>query len=423
MAHVFQTFDKDGKAHPRFKFEFSDWKGHRRKGTGTTSQRETVKLALHVQSEQDAIRRGWKPAPKESDKPREYAAAVAEYMEWGRSCGGRRGFGWSMDHAGKKKNALEWWSDRLHLKTIRDIELPDVEDALRELLAQGRKRVGGEGEAAKPGGPLSSKTVQGYSEAIASFCDWCVSRQYLAGDPLVALAAYDTTPTTPHRELSADEIQKLLAATPPYRALIYRVALETGYRQNELRNLKGSNLDPFGPSLPLAAEFCKDRRDARQPITRELADELAALAKGKAPDAPLLPIPKKETCSENLDRDFTHAGIRRELNGGRATFHSFRVCYINAVVKSGCDLKTIMTLARHSSATMSMSTYAKPDANRLRAVAESVAETMKQAAATPVITQRVAVGAEHETASAAAIATCIDSDGISPRGFEPRSSG
>jgi integrase len=53
------------------------------------------------------------------------------------------------------------------------------------------------------------------------------------------------------------------------------------------------------------------------------------------------------------------------------TFHSFRVNYINGVVKSGADLKTIMALARHSSATMSMSTYAKTDAQRLRTVAES----------------------------------------------------
>ena len=393
MAHVFQTFDKKGKPHPRFKFEYRDWRGRRRKGTGTTSEKDTEKLAHHVQADQDAIRRGWKPVPKASDIARDYPGTAKEYAAWGEASGGRRGFGWSKTHAGKKKSALVWWADRLNLQTIKDIELPDVEGALRELLAQG----------------LTGKTVQGYSEAIASFCDWCVSRQYLDADPLAALAAFDCTPKTPHRELCGDEIQKLLAATPPARALVYRVALATGYRQNELRCLTVGRLDMFGPSLPLAAEFCKDRRDARQPISRELADELAALAVGKAPDAPLLPIPRKETCGENLDRDFTKAGITRNLNGGRATFHSFRVNYINAVVKSGADLKTIMTLARHSSATMSMSTYAKPDAQRLRDCAELVADAMKQVAAAPVITQRVAVGAEGKAVNVSAAAVCMKS--------------
>lgn len=38
MAHVFQTFDKNGKPHPRYKFEYRDWKGRKRKATGTTSK-------------------------------------------------------------------------------------------------------------------------------------------------------------------------------------------------------------------------------------------------------------------------------------------------------------------------------------------------------------------------------------------------
>ena len=141
--------------------------------------------------------------------------------------------------------------------------------------------MGGREGGKRSSGPLSSKTVHSYAESLAAFCDWCVSRQYLAADPLAALSSYDASAKTPHRELSSEEIQKLLAATPPYRALVYRVALETGYRQNELRNLTVGSLDLFGPSLPLPAEFCKDRRDARQPVSRELADELAALAKGK----------------------------------------------------------------------------------------------------------------------------------------------
>src|SRR5476649_2136681 len=102
MPHVFQTFDKDGKPHPRLKYAYVDWKGHRRKGTGYASKSKTQDLADRRQVIENEIRDGIRPAPKESDKPHEYAAAVAEYLAWGRSCGGRRGFGWSKHHAIKR---------------------------------------------------------------------------------------------------------------------------------------------------------------------------------------------------------------------------------------------------------------------------------------------------------------------------------
>jgi hypothetical protein len=227
------------------------------------------------------------------------------------------------------------------------------------------------------------------------------------------MAPFDCTPKTPHRALTDEEVKALLAFAPPDRALWYRVALATGYRQGELRALGVRNLDPFGPSLPLAAEFCKNRQDARQPITRELADELAALVAGKGPDDSLLAMPPKTSMTECFKEDFGKAGTKRKTAEGKATFHSLRVNYINAVVQSGADLKTIMTLARHSSATMSMQTYAKPDANRLRRAAEAVGKALKHAAKDPVLAPRVAVGAEGETINDDDEFVCVDT-GKSP---------
>jgi len=83
--------------------------------------------------------------------------------------------------------------------------------------------------------------------------------------------------------------------------------------------------------------------------------------------------------SENFRRDCAKAGIKRITREGKATFHSFRVNFINAVVESGSDLKTIMTLARHGSAQMSLETYAKPNPKRLRAAVEAVSKRIKEA--------------------------------------------
>jgi integrase len=378
VAHVFQTFDKNGKPHPCWRIQYVDWRGRKKKATGTTSKADTEKLAHHVQSEQDAIKKGWKPAPKTSDKASDYAETVKQYLEWGAAGGGRRGFGWSVTHLNNRRSHLAWWQNRLQLNTLQDIFQEDIERAGRELLSAGK----------------ASKTAWGYVESIAAFCDWCVSRKLLAADPLQHLKSFNTSPLKPNRELTDAEVRSLLTHAPPERGLWYRVALSTGYRQNELRSLTVDCLDLFGPSLRLSACHTKNRQDARQPITRELADELAAPSKGKAANAPLLDMPTKNNTAQQLTRDLDAAGIVRETTAGRATFHSFRVNFINAVVKTGADLKTIMTLARHGSATMSMSTYAKADASLLRKAAESIAMDFKQSLVAPILPQQRVVGSE-----------------------------
>jgi hypothetical protein len=110
----------------------------------------------------------------------------------------------------------------------------------------------------------------------------------------------------------------------------------------------------------------------------QLCDELMKASEGKKPETPLLGMPRKETVNENFKRDCAKAAIQRKTRDGKLRFPSFRVNYINSVVESGTDLKTIMTLARHGSAQMSMETYAKPKPDRLRAAAESANSRLEE---------------------------------------------
>ncbi len=133
-------------------------------------------------------------------------------------------------------------------------------------------------------------------------------------------------------------------------------------------------------------------------------------------------MPQAETVSENFKRDLAKARIRRETDEGKATFRSLRVNYINAVVESGSDLKTIMTLARHGSAQMSMETYAKPKPERLRAAVEAVAEGVERAIAEKSCSAFVpqAVGAEGvDPASPMTGEDCPVKEVATPTGFEP----
>ncbi|GMV79779.1 MAG: hypothetical protein AMXMBFR7_09630 [Planctomycetota bacterium] len=385
MSYTFQTNDGDGKPHPRWRYQFTDYKGRRRTASGTSSRADTERMAERRQAFENEIRDGIRPVPKSWDTAREYADTVREYVAWGGEKGGRNGHGWPMNLVKEKGRVLTYWGNRLGLKTLADLDdcLPRVDDALAELAKAGRK----------------GKTVAHYGAHLAAFCDWCVDRGFIAADPLASLKLPDDSPEIPHRALTREEVTRLLEAAPPDRALVYRVALATGFRQNELRALCVANLDRFGPSLALPARFAKNRKDARQFIPADLAAELAKRCKDLAPDAPLLPMPKKNTTGENFARDLANARIVRPTPDGKATFHSLRVTAINAVVDAGADLKTIMTFARHSAAQMSMETYAKPKTDRLREAcqaAAALANTPTSNEENTKGTQRKAAGAESD---------------------------
>ena len=130
----------------------------------------------------------------------------------------------------------------------------------------------------------------------------------------------------------------------------------------------------------MGSDHTKNRKDARQPIIRELANKLVALAANKPPEADLLDISHRpSTASKWFRRDLRSAKIRIATSEGKATWHSLRKCYVNALVRSGADLKTLMELARHSSASLSMEVYASADPRRLRAATEAAVEHMKAA--------------------------------------------
>jgi len=145
-----------------------------------------------------------------------------------------------------------------------------------------------------------------------------------------------------------------------------------------LLDLPAPGQDLLSPALCLPGDFTKNRKDARQPITRELADELAVLAAGKPPGAGLLDIPSSKAW-RMFKADCRRARIAPETAEGKASWHSLRKSFVNALVRSGADLKTIMELARHSSASLSMEVYATVDPRRLREAAEAAAAHVKAA--------------------------------------------
>ena len=138
---------------------------------------------------------------------------------------------------------------------------------------------------------LSVQTTNDWLQAIRQFCRWMVGNGRMERDPFTRLKPGNAKADVRLRrgEFTEAECRKLLATAEgskddfrgivgSSRAMLYRVALKTGYRVSELASLTPDSfdLDAKTPAIVLAAEFTKNRSEAVQPIPTELALALRA---------------------------------------------------------------------------------------------------------------------------------------------------
>jgi len=360
MASVFKAKDRKGKSYKAWRFKFKNLDGEWTYGIGWEDKGKTQSHANKLEADHRAARVA-EPNSYERLKNTPIDEVIAAYMAWGRAQGGRDGRPWPKSNANMRESYLKTWKEELTLCTLKDVSLSRVELVVQRLLKS----------------KSAPKSVAHRVEAIRCLCIWGARRSYLIDNPLRGMAKINTRPKTPHRSLTEEEIANLLKVSPAHRRLWYEVALETGFRAAELRAIRVSNFDPSGPSVTLSADFTKNRKDASQPITQELAVKLQALANGRDGSEPLLKIPHKSESSEHIVKDFVKAGIALKTDEGKATWHSLRKVFVNNVVRSGADVKTVMELARHSSATMSLDVYASKKPALLRSTVETATKRMR----------------------------------------------
>ena len=358
MPTVFQTKDRNGVPHRNWRFKYIDYQGERKTATGLPTKEQTKKLANKIQMEQDEIRNGLRPAPKESDKPRPFEVVVAEYLAWGESQGGHGGRPWSDEHLKPKQRHLKFWKNELQLDGLSDLTgcLARVEEALRKLQARGR----------------SGKTIQNYAEALASLCEWSIKRDYLDHDPLKNLSHFDTTPVLLRRAPTPAEIHALLEVACPDRRLLYKLALASGLRANELRSLRVHHLDVINNGLKLEAAWTKGRKATLQPIHPALVAELAERSTGKTAADPLFYVPRDS--ARMLYRDLKKAGIPRLTAEGKFDFHALRTGFTTLAIEVGANPKEAQALTRHSTPNLTMNVYARTRSERLTEVATAIGE-------------------------------------------------
>jgi len=244
--------------------------------------------------------------------------------------------------------------------------------------------------------------------AVKSFGRWLRRDKRTRDNALADLTRFNeaTDPRHVRREMVPEEIAWLLRVTegrtlPEHeisgreRAMVYRVALGTGFRAKELRSLtpRSFDLDADTPTVTVQAAHSKRRRTDCQPIRQDLADLLRLWLTGRRPDERVfgnLPLKtvrmlKKDMAAaraawiaEATTDEQRQARQRSDflkysnVAGEVVDFHALRHTYISAIVAGGASVKTAQELARHSSPSLTIGRYSHARLHDLRGALDSL---------------------------------------------------
>lgn len=251
----------------------------------------------------------------------------------------------------------------------------------------------------------SAQTVNHYVAALRQFCRFVVAHAWATEDPsrLVGKLNVALDRRRVRRALDEDEVRVLLArtATGPERqglsgferALVYRLAIETGLRAGELASLtvRSFALDGDTPTVTVHARSSKRRREDVLPLKLDTARALRELLRGRMPSALAFGFGKSWRPAEMVAADLEAAlaaeaeerakaraargeepeEARPNDDDGRVVdFHSLRHTFVSLLARAGVGPRVAQSLARHSTPLLTFGTYAHLGANDERRALE-----------------------------------------------------
>lgn len=277
---------------------------------------------------------------------------VKEYLDFGRTEGGKRGFAWAPGHAEHVGKYLKDWISALSLRTLGDIKQGPF-DAEKARLAK----------------YLAPNTVNRRVDALRGICTWAVRRGYLPGAPFRS-RSLDKTPRKERGSFALDELRLLFRDAPWKWSLVYRTAYFCRLRRNELASLKVRSVLWSEGLIDLAAKDAKDKRRAFVPIPQGLLNDLWALAFGRPEDAPLLEFSKRKAALR-LHQHMERLGIPLEREGKRRDFHSLGASTATSMDRHGVGPALASKAMRHKSYSQTEA-YVKREAAEVRAVMQGL---------------------------------------------------
>jgi len=153
----------------------------------------------------------------------------------------------------------------------------------------------------------------------------------------------------------------------PIRALCYRVLLDTGLRREECGSLTPESfvLDSGTPQLRVAAKTTKNRKEAHQPLSSQLAQDLRVFLVGKPAKIPIFSIGGGKS-AKMVRHDLAEAGIPTEVNGYVVDLHALRTTFGTRLAIAGVPLVMGQKLLRHSDPKLTSAVYVVAQLSDLR---------------------------------------------------------
>lgn len=347
------------------------------KSTRTTSK-EAAKVVLAKWETDVALRLAGVIDPAQERLAKQAARPIAQHI---------REFQQSLEAAGDSAKHVTYTIDIIKQITTPLASLGDLQPELAEAHAARLRSLG-----------RSGRTIQRHLGAIKQFTRWAHQNGRLATNPMARIkspspdtdrrierrALIPCTPTQvgewPWLRLATESGPVLWDLPGTTRAILYELALQTGLRANEVRELSIGklHLDQARPYVLLPSRSTKNKKPARQYIGEGLRDRLTAyiadrygtlfdlppeseLARGLLrPDldrARELWLDASDTPAERRLRTATDFLLPENSEGHVIDFHSLRHTCGAWLASKGVNPKAIQTIMRHSSITLTMDTY------------------------------------------------------------------
>jgi len=236
-------------------------------------------------------------------------------------------------------------------------------DKVERYLAELRKNKNG----------ISKATSNHYLQAVQQFGIWMVDNGRATESPLRILKKLRVLKTDRRRirrALEPDEIRRLLEVTAQgpicfgmtgqERRLLYKLAIESGLRANELRSLTVSSFDLKNLSVTVIDAYSKNRKESLLPLRKETAAELESFFKGKLPGVKAFGGTYKQLTdrtAEVLKEDLVAAKINYVEDGLFFDFHAHRHETGSLLAATGTNPAVAQSVLRHSNINLTMGIY------------------------------------------------------------------
>ena len=338
-------------------FRYVDANGVQRERKGCPDRRVSEELARAAESEAAKIRSGILD-PKSVAYGVHEARSLSDHLaDWYAYLLGK---GATPKHAQLSRNRVARLIDLARTRKVSDLSPSRLQAALKAVRDGDKEDAG-----------VSLRSLHHYTRVVKGFSRWLWRDGRAREDTLAHLTSPnpDADRRRERRALSPDEMARLIEAaeTGPVvlktsgsdRAILYRLALGTGFRANELRSLtpESFHLEDDTPTIKVAAAYSKRRRDDMQPIRSDLAATIRSWLASRPAGKPVF---GNLTTHTNLliKADLERAGIAYwDASDRVADFHALRHSYVTALAMCRAPVKVVQSLARHSTPALTLGIY------------------------------------------------------------------